>query len=763
MRLRKTLFIAMLGAFLFALPSASFAPVTPFPNGVSSFGMVLPGGGDAVTTSGGETIYFVDSGHGERCDAVGCGTTTQPFVTIDFAIGRCTANAGDIIYVAPGHTETVTGAGGIALDVAGVRIIGLGQGDLRPTVTFTTAAAASMTISAADTLVENIVFVNGIANQTHMIDVSADDVTLNRILCREGSATQPLTCITADGGDGTADSLKILNSEFYVATAGSGDAAVQIGTAVAASGDMTGVEIRNCTIYGDFDLAAVSVLAGGNAQVGMVIANNLITNKLNGAQAIEINGTGSTGNITDNRIVTDAVATAVDPGGLALAGNLWNIEGDANTTGIPPFVNTDGVGIFNASTVAQIEAEATDALEADNLDHLAAASTSVAADADLTGIIVDQSILSHLMTAGADTSDYQASTDSLEALGTDTDAIIADFTDYQLDHVAGVNTTVAADADLTTYVVDQSILSHVMTAGADTSDYQASTDSLEAIGTDTDAIIADFTDYQLDHVAGVDTTVAADADLTTYAVDGSLLSHIMTAGADTSDYQASTDSLEAIGTDTDALIADFTDYQLDHVAGVDTTVAADADLTTYAVDQSLLSHIMTAGADTSDYQASTDSLEAIGTDTDTLITYNRHTLITKSSITSSAIPNNTQTSGDITGAAGCGMWLEELIVQCDATGWATPTNIEFTTDNTKGLTGAAAPFVLEAVGTFGAQGVFQAEEDGDTSELPLYLESGKKIFIHGDNNAGTGAGVCDVIMRWDVEDASCVIAGSDLP
>lgn len=44
------------------------------------------------------------------------------------------------------------------------------------------------------------------------------------------------------------------------------------------------------------------------------------------------------------------------------------------------------------------------------------------------------------------------------------------------------------------------------------------------------------------------TGVAADADLSSQVADGSALSHIMTAGADTSDFQASTDSLEAIST-----------------------------------------------------------------------------------------------------------------------------------------------------------------------------------------------------------------------
>ena len=60
----------------------------------------------------------------------------RPFATTDYAIGECTASRGDTIYVLPGHAEaTVTGT--IAMDVAAVRIIGLGIGTNRPTLTFT--------------------------------------------------------------------------------------------------------------------------------------------------------------------------------------------------------------------------------------------------------------------------------------------------------------------------------------------------------------------------------------------------------------------------------------------------------------------------------------------------------------------------------------------------------------------------------------------------------------------------------------------------
>lgn len=57
---------------------------------------------------------------------------------------------------------------------------------------------------------------------------------------------------------------------------------------------------------------------------------------------------------------------------------------------------------------------------------------------------------------------------------------------------------------------------------------------------------ADLATAQLNHLMQTTTTVAADADLTTYIADGTALAHIMSATANTSTFAASTDSLEAI-------------------------------------------------------------------------------------------------------------------------------------------------------------------------------------------------------------------------
>ncbi len=76
---------------------------------------------------------------------------------------------------------------------------------------------------------------------------------------------------------------------------------------------------------------------------------------------------------------------------------------------------SDSTVTWNATALASIEAEAVDALESFNLDKLMGVATGVAADANLDAIVVDGSVLSHIMAGNALTDTYNASTDSLQA------------------------------------------------------------------------------------------------------------------------------------------------------------------------------------------------------------------------------------------------------------------------------------------------------------------------------------------------------------
>ena len=105
------------------------------------------------------------------------GTYLAPFSTVDYAVGRCVANRGDVIFVKPGHAETISSATTLALDVAGVAVIGLGQGSNRPTFNLT-ATTSTITISGANCTFWNCLVTGGVDAIVAVYTVSGADVNL---------------------------------------------------------------------------------------------------------------------------------------------------------------------------------------------------------------------------------------------------------------------------------------------------------------------------------------------------------------------------------------------------------------------------------------------------------------------------------------------------------------------------------------------------------------------------------------------------------
>jgi hypothetical protein len=79
----------------------------------------------------------------------------KPFATLAYAFSSDLVAAGDVVYVMPGHTESIATAGGITADIAGVRVIGLGWGSNRPTFTWT-ETDATIAVSASSVEFHNI-------------------------------------------------------------------------------------------------------------------------------------------------------------------------------------------------------------------------------------------------------------------------------------------------------------------------------------------------------------------------------------------------------------------------------------------------------------------------------------------------------------------------------------------------------------------------------------------------------------------------------
>ena len=259
-------------------------------------------------------VYYVDSGDGVDDTAHGV-HPDSPFATIDYAIGRCTANQGDVIFVLPGHTETIAAAAGIDADIAGISIIGLGHGVDRPTVTFATAAGADIDIDAASITFKNIVFVCNIDEQTIMIDVNSTDALIEDCEFRGSATAQPLDIIDINGGaDNACDRATIRRCKFISYTAAAtANEAIELGRVAAE------VLIEDCVIDGDWGNAGIHNPIGA-ILTNLRILHNVVRNRQSGDHAIEL-VSACTGEAIGNSLFGDTAGAIFDPGSLFTAGN----------------------------------------------------------------------------------------------------------------------------------------------------------------------------------------------------------------------------------------------------------------------------------------------------------------------------------------------------------------------------------------------------------------------------------------------------------
>jgi hypothetical protein len=188
---------------------------TNFSNGISSMGVpVIPGFNTQVTGN----VYYVGGTAGSNwfagVDAPECGSKTTPFKTIDYAVGRCSGGNGDVIFVLPSHTETITSTS-TTLDVADVSIVGLGRGTKRPTLTFSTAAA-TINVTGANCSMSNIICVANYADVTTAFTVAAKDFQLYEMRFTEaGTDLNWFTCIATGTTDNSSDGLTVINCKEF--------------------------------------------------------------------------------------------------------------------------------------------------------------------------------------------------------------------------------------------------------------------------------------------------------------------------------------------------------------------------------------------------------------------------------------------------------------------------------------------------------------------------------------------------------------------
>lgn len=296
---------------------------------MTTFGdMVYQMGGAPVSgdfTTG--NVFFVHSGTGSNSNHGK--EKTAPFATVDYAVGQCTANNGDIIYVMPGHAETTTA---IAVDVAGVSILGLGRGRARPTLTASTTASDLVDVTVANVTIQNIRLVGAASGCTGLIHLAAaaDFSCVNcslehgaaptsavkgtglnpRFLFKDciflGTAAGPDYGINLSGSASQCHDFTVDNCTFNYATSAGLDNA-----GIFSAKTITGVCVKDCRFI-SMDLAAIDFNSSSTGIIHNVAV--LSTN----ATVAELIDPGLCGYV-DCRVAYQALSGAVIPATTATA------------------------------------------------------------------------------------------------------------------------------------------------------------------------------------------------------------------------------------------------------------------------------------------------------------------------------------------------------------------------------------------------------------------------------------------------------------
>ena len=300
--------------------------ITKYPNGVSSFGMPVIPGAEALIPPTSGNVYFVDSVTGS--DGNSGADPDNALATIDTAIGKCTANKGDVIICMPNHAEAVASAGAIAADIAGISIIGLGRGDDRPTLTFGTTEAADINFTADNILVRNFKFdLTGIDAVAAALDVDAQYCTIDNCEILMADTGGQATLAVNVGVSSHYFTFK--NNKVYAPNAGA--------THAITTGVCRNMDISDNQIVGDFSTGAIQCGDGTTAILASRFVGNEISNASSGDYGISLGATSvaTTGCLIADNYIGITGTTAGTLVGFAGASRCFNnyIVNAASTQG----------------------------------------------------------------------------------------------------------------------------------------------------------------------------------------------------------------------------------------------------------------------------------------------------------------------------------------------------------------------------------------------------------------------------------------------
>lgn len=228
--------------------------------------------------------------------------------TLADAITACTASRGDVIFLAPGFSLAVTSSN-LSMSKAGVSVIGIGSGSLKPTLTFG-ATNSRVNVTAANCVFQNLRFQAGIGDVvTAVLHATAAQNTM--YLDIEFYATSTFNFINGYtlGAANISDGCRWERN--YLRTADAGQLALVV-TAAAHN------DLKFYNNYVVHAAAAAGLLTAGAADLlGLDVKGNFVqTGQTDGSVGVLVitTSTASSGRIVDNDMKTaDAAANVAIP------------------------------------------------------------------------------------------------------------------------------------------------------------------------------------------------------------------------------------------------------------------------------------------------------------------------------------------------------------------------------------------------------------------------------------------------------------------
>lgn len=260
--------------------------------------------------------------------------TPVVYSTIALANAACVASRGDIIFVMPGHTESISSATAITMSIAGVTVIGLGKAGLRPTITLDTAATARINVTGANVTFANIIFVANFADiATCFILTTAPGFRVLDCEFRDTTSILNFLAIVTTTVSVNSDGLEFQRNRLSI-----------LGTTAATTPIKVANTLDRITINDNFIVKAVLNNTSCLLAHGALVVTNLemsrnkifaaLTDSATGGILITTSSTTNTGMVSDNYIkALDVAAAILVTAGSAygMTNNLYN--GDVDSSG----------------------------------------------------------------------------------------------------------------------------------------------------------------------------------------------------------------------------------------------------------------------------------------------------------------------------------------------------------------------------------------------------------------------------------------------